>query len=127
MTNSVAGIAIAGTGLIMDESTVNVVINQDNIDHIISDGIISKSKLDPEIAIVGGSSSSSDDNTFIIELGTISIDNLDSTLQNKIQVAASDITIDRIDTNLLGVGVGIEDSPENNAILTDTEKAKCGI
>ncbi len=66
MTNSVAGIAIAGTGLIMDESTVNVVINQDNIDHIISDGIISKSKLDPEIAIVGGSSSSRDGNTFII-------------------------------------------------------------
>lgn len=127
MTQENAGIAKAGTGLSMNDSTVNVAINQDNIDNIISDEIISKSKLDPEIAIRGGSSSSSDDNAFIIELGTISIDDLDSTLQNKIQVAASDITIDRMDTNLLGVGVGAEDSPENNAILTDTEKAKCGI
>ena len=92
MTQENAGIAKAGTGLSMNGSTVNVAINQENVNDIISDEIISKSKLDP-------------------------------TLQNKIE----NITIDRMDTNLLGVGVGAEDSPEDNAILTDTEKAKCGI
>lgn len=129
MTNSVAGIAIAGTGLIMDESTVNVVINQENINDIISNGIISKSKLNPEITIVGESSSSSDDNVFIIEPNTISINNLKEDLQDMIE----EITVNRINSKLFGVGIGTAASPEAVGPLEEQDQwnssdiSKCGI
>lgn len=131
MTTSQAGIAKVGTGLNIDSNDkLNVTITRGNVDTIISDNIISASKLNT--MIVGNGVDPEDDRyneetTLKLVSGTISSTDLTQDLQDQLEVAISNVTLDRIDTALLGVGIGTENSPEDSTTLTSVEKAKCGI
>lgn len=127
MTQENAGIAKAGTGLSMNDSTVNVAINTENAKDIFSENF-PLSAINSNTTVVGSlDEHSPDPNALVISNNTINVNNLTEDLQDMIE----EITVNRIDTKLFGVGIGTAVSPE--AVEEEQDQwnnpdiSKCGI
>lgn len=133
MTQENAGIAKAGTGLSMNDSTVNVAINTENAKDIFSENF-PLSVINSNTTVVGSlDEHNPDPNALVISSNTINVNNLTEDLQDMIE----EITVNRIDTKLFGVGIGTATSPEAVDITNwpseeqdqwnNSDIPKCGI
>lgn len=126
MAKSVAGIAKAGTGLVMDlidAAKVNVNINSNNIDDVITENnVIPGSKLIlSDIQVRGINTDDLDEETGEIK------EEISSTV---ILIKDKNIPINSLDSQLYGVGLGnaaTPDDAENIPPLSEADQAKCGI
>lgn len=133
MTQENAGIAKAGTGLSMNGPTVNVAINTENAKDIFSENF-PLSAINSNTTVVGSlDEHNPDPNALVISNNTINVNNLTEDLQDMIE----EITVNRIDTKLFGVGIGTATSPEAVDITNwpseeqdqwnNSDIPKCGI
>ena len=133
MTQENAGIAKAGTGLSMNDSTVNVAINTENAKDIFSENF-PLSAINSNTTVVGSlDESNPDPNALVISNNTINVNNLTEDLQDIIE----EITVNRINTKLFGVGIGTAVSPEAVDVTNwspeeidqwrNSDMSKCGI